>query len=727
MTFPAFTEIALIMLVAVGVAALGMALRQPLLVSFIGVGLLVGPSGVGLITQHEEIELLASFGIAILLFVVGLKLDVKMIRTLGPVALVTGLAQVGVTATLGFGLALALGFALLPAVYIAVALTFSSTIVIVKLLSDTHEIDALHGRIAVGVLIVQDIAALLAMIALAAMGAGRAGPQADAMTLAAGMAIRGLALLAGVAAATRFLLPSLLTRLARSNEMLVLFAVAWAIALAAGADALGFSKEVGAFLAGISLASTPYRDSIAGRLVTLRDFLLLFFFIDLGARVELDSIGASLGPALVLSVFVLVGKPLIVLGLMGAMGYRKRTSFLTALTMPQVSEFSLILAALGVSVGHLDGDTMGLITLAGIVTIALSTYLIVYSGEIYQRLSPMLGVFERRTPYREVAQDTADAAPAGDVILIGLGRYGGNIARHLLLRGRSVIGIDFDPSALVAWREAGLPVHYGDAEDPELFEHLPLSNARWVVSTTPDTDANTVLLHRLRALNFKGRIAVACRVPEDEDTLRADGATVILRPWAAAAEQAADLLTSAMGELHAMGSVVPGLREMRLGAGSVLAGLTLEQTRLREHFGVNVLAVSRAGRSFTKLSPDFQLFPGDHLILSGPPEVLTRTVEHLVHLDASAPGDTLDDFAIDEIDVAQLTDWHGRTLGELQLRSRYGVTAVSIRRAGDELVSPSATDIVRSDDRIVLAGAKREVEHLRRLSAGEEVKAATRH
>ena len=205
MAFPAFTEIALILFAAVVVGAVGMALRQPLLVSFIGVGLLVGPSGIGLITQHEEIELLASFGIAVLLFVVGLKLDVHMIRTLGPVAMVTGLGQVAVTSVVGLLLALALGFTPLHALYIAVALTFSSTIVIVKLLSDKHEIDALHGRIAVGVLIIQDVAALLAMIALASMGAGRdAGAGASAVSLAAGMAALSIACLAVAAAYRRW-------------------------------------------------------------------------------------------------------------------------------------------------------------------------------------------------------------------------------------------------------------------------------------------------------------------------------------------------------------------------------------------------------------------------------------------------------------------------------------------------------------------------------------------
>ena len=162
----AFAEIAAILIAATAIGALGTWLRQPLIVSFIAVGILVGPAGLGIVSQHDEIELLASVGIALLLFVVGLKLDVDMIRTVGPVALATGIGQVVFTSVVGFLIAIALGFETVPATYIAVALTFSSTIIIVKLLSDKREIDALHGRIAVGFLIVQDLAVILAMIAL---------------------------------------------------------------------------------------------------------------------------------------------------------------------------------------------------------------------------------------------------------------------------------------------------------------------------------------------------------------------------------------------------------------------------------------------------------------------------------------------------------------------------------------------------------------------------------
>ncbi|MBI5440814.1 MAG: cation:proton antiporter, partial [Deltaproteobacteria bacterium] len=313
-----FHEIAAVLAVSAAVGALATRLRQPLLVAFIAVGVLVGPSGISLVSAHEPVRLLAELGISILLFAVGLKLDLHLIRTMGGVALATGLGQVLFTSVLGFFLALALGMAVVESLYVAVALTFSSTIIIVKLLSDKREIDALHGRIAVGFLIVQDIAAVVALVGLTALGAGSA--EGGLLRVGLLVAAKGLGWLAVVAFLMRFVLPRLLDHLARSPELLVLSAVAWAALLSAAGDLLGFSREVGAFLAGVSLASTPYREAIGSRLVGLRDFLLLFFFLDLGARLDFSTLGAQLGPAVLLSVFVLVGNPLIVMAIMGAMG-----------------------------------------------------------------------------------------------------------------------------------------------------------------------------------------------------------------------------------------------------------------------------------------------------------------------------------------------------------------------------------------------------------------------
>ena len=269
-----FAEFALTLLAAAAVGAVGTWLRQPLIVSFIAAGILVGPAGVGLITQHEDVDLLASLGISLLLFVVGLKLDVHTIRTLGPVALATGTGQIVFTSVLGLVIAIALGMDALTATYVAVALTFSSTIIIVKLLSDKREIDALHGRIAVGFLIVQDLGVILAMIGITAIGGERSGDQSLAAH-AALILVKGLGFLGVVAVLAARVLPTLARLLARSPELLVLCGIAWAVVLSAVGETLGLSSEVGAFVAGAALGSTPYREALGSRLVTVRDFLLL--------------------------------------------------------------------------------------------------------------------------------------------------------------------------------------------------------------------------------------------------------------------------------------------------------------------------------------------------------------------------------------------------------------------------------------------------------------------
>jgi len=538
-----FTEMAVLLLVAAVIGAIGVRLRQPLIVAFIAVGILVGPSILGWVSANDQVDLLAKLGIALLLFVVGLRLDLHIIRTMGPVALATGLGQVFFTSVVGYFIAIALGMSSVTALYVAVALTFSSTIIIVKLLSDKREVGALHGRIAIGFLIVQDIVVVLVMIGLTALGdagdAGRLGREAVAVLVKGGLFIAAIGLL------MRYVLTPLLHQLARSPELLVLFAIAWAVALGAAGEHLGFSKEVGAFLAGVSLASTPYREVIGARLVSLRDFLLLFFFIDLGAGLELAALGAQVVPAIVLSLFVLIGNPLIVMIILGFMGYRKRTGFLAGLTVAQISEFSLILGALGLSLGHIDAGTMGLITLVGLITISASTYMILYSHPLYVRISPWLGIFERNRTHREETQDRNEEENGVDIILFGLGRFGSGIAQELRQRGYRVLGVDFDPELVYRHEACSYEVRYGDAEDPEFLVTLPLGQARWVLSSVREKDINLTLLHGLRNLDYKGCVAVTAHTASDAEQLNNAGADRVLIPYADAAAEAVDSLFGA--------------------------------------------------------------------------------------------------------------------------------------------------------------------------------------
>jgi hypothetical protein len=427
---------------------------------------------------------------------------------------------------------------------VATALTFSSTVIIVKLLSDKREIDALHGRIALGILIMQDIVVVILMIGLTAYGGEAQESQLGKQTLE--VIGKGVGFLALIAMATRYLLPSLLRSLARWPELLTLFAIAWAIGLASLGTGLGFSKEVGAFVAGVALAATPYKAILAARLVSLRDFLLLFFFIDLGVQIDMGHLGMALGPAILLSVIVLVGKPIMVTALVGGMRYAKHTAVTAGLAMGQISEFSLILAALGLSLGHIDKPTMGLITLVGLITIGLSTYMILYSRWLYERLEPALRIFNFGTPHTDDLPGDAGSAymPPVDTIVFGLGRYGRNLAQELQRRGRSVLGVDFDPERVSFWHKRGIATLYGDLEDSELFHALPLADAQWVVSTIPERDKCLVLLHALEHEGFSGRTALTADTMELREFLLTAGADIVLLPFRDAAAEAADLLTT---------------------------------------------------------------------------------------------------------------------------------------------------------------------------------------
>jgi Kef-type K+ transport system membrane component KefB len=540
-----FYEIGALLAVAAAGGTLAFLLRQPLIVAFIAVGIVAGPAGLGWVVGGGQIDLFAQLGIALLLFVVGLKLDLHIIRTMGLVALATGLGQVLFTSVVGYLIALALGMTPVAALYVAVALTFSSTIIIVKLLSDKREVDALHGRIAIGFLIVQDIVVVLVMIGLTALG--QAG---DTLSLGQEMLwvlAKGMAMLLSLGLLMLYILPLSLQQLARSPELLVLFSIAWAVFGASIGDTLGFSKEVGAFLAGISIASTPYRELVAARLVSLRDFLLLFFFLDLGASLNVGTLGAQLGLSLIFSLFVLLGNPLIVMIIMGAMGYRKRTGFLAGLTVAQISEFSLVLGSMGLELGHIGQETMGLITLVGLITISLSSYMILYSHPLYERLAPWLSVFERKIPHREQGMQAAFESDV-DVLLFGLGRFGAGVAQVLRQRGSRVLAVDFDPELVRRHASEGYPTRYGDAEDPEFVTALPLERVRWVVSTVRERSVNCTLLHTLRQQGFQGRVAVAADGQREAEMFRREGADLVLVPYFDAAREAADYVLGGAGE-----------------------------------------------------------------------------------------------------------------------------------------------------------------------------------
>lgn len=527
-----FGQIAVILLVAAVAGFLAHLARQPVLVAYIFVGILLGPAVLGFVDSDAVIEGLAKVGIAILLFLVGLKLEIGLIKTTGLVALLTGVGQVVFTSVIGFFIVIALGFDLIPAIYISVALTFSSTIIIVKLLSDKRELDQLHGRIAVGFLIVQDILVVVAMIVIVTIGQPDGAEQTRSPWL---VLLGSLIFLAAVALLAKFVIPRVMGWFAKSPEVLLLFGVGWAMTLAGVSESLGLSMEIGAFVAGVALASSPFREGLGSRTVSLRDIMILFFFIQLGASLTFDDAVAQLLPALVLSVFVLIGNPLIVMVIMGYMGYRSRVSFKAGLAVAQISEFSLILIALGFSLGQVDSSVLSLVTLVGVITITVSTYFILYSDPIYDRLSKFLTLFEFRTTAVSESED-AIAHPY-DAIIIGAGRLGSNVTAGLLEKNANLLVVDTDPQALNKVRQKRVATLYGDISDADFASSLPLNETDAIICTVQDRSTNLVLLETLGRFNFQGSI---CLTAMDEPTaklLQENPGVTVIRPLKMAANR----------------------------------------------------------------------------------------------------------------------------------------------------------------------------------------------
>lgn len=528
-----FYEFTIILALAALLGGIGRLLKQPLIVMFIALGILVGPAVLDVVQSPEKIHLLAEIGIALLLFIVGLKLDLRIIKSVGKISLLTGLGQVIFTSLFGYIIGLLLGFSPLHSFYIAVALTFSSTIIIVKLLSDKKEIDSLHGQIAIGFLIVQDIVVILLMIVLSALQ--RDGETSFAQDIVSTL-LAGLGLAALTWVSIKWIIPGLSSYLAKSQELLILFAIAWAVSLASLGDYIGFSSEVGAFLAGISLASSEFKEMISSRLVTLRDFLLLFFFVNLGSNLDLSIIGSQIYPALIFSAFVLIGNPVIVLIIMGLLGYRKRTSFLAGLTVAQISEFSLIFAGLGYSVGHITVEVVGLITLVGLITIALSTYLILYSHQIFKLLSPALNIFQRSRNFSEVEDVTEENQY--DVVILGLGRFGRRLAEMIEEHSEvNYMAVDFDPVIIAEWKAKDRDIIYGDMEDPDLLEQIPYEKSKIIISTVPNSELSQQLKKLLEFNRYRGNYFVTATTANDYRDLREFGFDDghILRPHQMAA------------------------------------------------------------------------------------------------------------------------------------------------------------------------------------------------
>jgi len=515
-----FVNISLIILFAFGISAVMRFLRQPLIIGYIFAGVLVGPSFLDLIGSNSAFGTFSQLGVALLLFTVGLQLNPKVIKEVGKASFLTGIGQVVFTSVIGFLIAKFLGFSVVSSVYIAIALTFSSTIIIMKLLADKGDLDSVYGKIAVGFLIVQDLIAIFALMFISSLSAGD-----SATTLIAATFVKGVIAVVVLSLFGVYVLPRIMNLIAKSQEFLFLFSLSWCLALASLFHFLNFSLEIGALFAGILLAFSPYSSEISSKLRPLRDFFIILFFIVIGSQMALGDIQQNIIPIVVFSVFILVGNPLIVMFLMKYLGYTKRNGFLAGLTVAQISEFSIILIALGISVGHLSSEILSLVTMVGLITIAGSTYMIVYSNKIYPWISNYLNFFENKgNPNEKKIKQNAEA------ILFGYNRIGFNILRSFKKISKSYMVVDYNPEIISSLTRHKVPSVYGDAYDLEFLSELPLKKVKLVVSTIPDAETNMILIETIRAVNKDAIIIVTAHQIEDALLFYRKKATYVLTP-----------------------------------------------------------------------------------------------------------------------------------------------------------------------------------------------------
>ncbi len=495
-----FFELGLVIISAALVGVVSYYLKQPLILAYIAAGVLIGPFGFGLVNDISTIYVIANIGIMLMLFLVGLEMNPDRLKDLGLVAFAVGIGQVVFTGLIGYGLATLFGFSLVQTIYLTVALTFSSTVIAVKIIYDKRDNNALYGQVAIGVLLVQDLIAILALLALTGFTAGSF--SFDFMHFG-GVLLKGIALSALVILIARKLLGYLYNKIATSHELLILFSLSWCFLVALLSELVGFNIEIGAFIAGVSLASLPYTYEINAKAKVLRDFFITIFFVALGAGLVFSSMGPLVVKFIILSLFVLIGNPIIVMVIMGLLGYDKRTSFFTGLSIANISEFSLIVIAIGLKLGHVNQEIVAMVTLIALLTMTVSSYFMTYNNWLYNKLRRFLTVFEFRKVKTKLAN--VRAGLTDHIILFGCGQMGEQILDQVKHFKEDYVVVDHDNTVIKSLIKKEVSCIFGDVEDSELLNELGLDSSEIIISTLPSLEDNLFLIRYIEKISQEKR------------------------------------------------------------------------------------------------------------------------------------------------------------------------------------------------------------------------------
>lgn len=517
----AFAELSVVIVIATAVSLFMKFIRQPLILGYILSGLIVGPSVLGLISSTETFEAYSKLGIALLLFIIGLGMNISQLRKLGRVIfLITG-ASLLTVGTIGFAVGTLMGFNQTEALIIGLALFFSSTIIIVKILSDKKEQNRLHGQIAIGVILMEDLVATFALLFIVA-------GQGDGLDLKElGILLgKGLLLVSMLGLCRTRVLPQISKYMASSQELLFLFAIAWGFGIANLFEFAGFSIEVGALFGGVALASSPYAQEIASRLKPLRDFFVVLFFITLGESLNVTNLAAGIGPALILSAIVVILKPLTITTVAGFLGYTKRVSFKAGVNLSQISEFSIVLIVLAASAGLVREEISAIITLVAIITIAVSTYLMHYDDKLFNQFDRLkIHLFEKDVVYKEKRRRAGYP-----LVLFGYHQGGHEFIRAFKQIGKRYLVVDYDPNVIDTLERQDIPYIYGDATDTELLDEINIDATKLVISTFSDFGVTQQLVRNIHRINPSAVIICHAVTREEAVALYELGATYVMIP-----------------------------------------------------------------------------------------------------------------------------------------------------------------------------------------------------
>lgn len=460
--------------------------QQPTVIAYIVTGLVLGPVGLSFMGQTELTRLFSELGLVFLLFFIGLEIDISEIsEVLKPTAII-GVSQMALTALLGFGLGVLLGFTTVESLFIGAAAMFSSTALVVKLLTDKDEATTLPGRLDVGVLLIQDVAVVL-MLAL--LTANFTDPATAAIRF--GEILVMIVLIGGVSiASSRYLLPKIFRRVSQKPSIFFIYGLAWAFILIAGAEHLDLSLEIGAFFAGLSLAQLPYSSELQERVRPLTDLFMAIFFIDFGLSILPSQLAAYFTEALVVAAALMIGKFFILFNLIDRLKFTPETSFKASLNMTQISEFSLILGSLAVSEQLIGEDILGFISLVAITTMAVSSYLLNFNHEIYRRVEHLLQRFEDDEKTDVDIDRLEDHA-----IVIGYNKMVQRVLPVLQQQYENVVIVDKSPENAEELSNSPYEYIYGDFKHGEIRKASAIKNASFVLSISRDREVNHQILN----------------------------------------------------------------------------------------------------------------------------------------------------------------------------------------------------------------------------------------